>query len=648
MPKKLIHKEDYIRSIVTDTSPFDTPMIFSNDGFYLNLTSSKSEKFNEIVKKLIFHNNEATRPFQYSIRKDNESTRKLSLVHPSSQYRMAKFYEEYSDLICYYTTKSQCSLRYPKRISSTFFKSGVNNNGNELKSDDVEGVVHDLVNKHSISFFAYGGYSRIYKFLSSNEFMRLERKYGELDLLDVSNCFGSIYSHSLPWATKSKEHVKDNLGVKATFGQSFDKLMQEANYNETNGIVVGPEVSRVFSEIIFQKIDNNCIGYLSKNHGMLYGFDYEIKRYIDDVFIFSKDKDVSKLVFNRYVDELMKYNLHVNDNKTKSYSRPFLTDRSQLVIIINEEINSFSKSFYERRNDAGIELNTIYNYIKLSNKFINKVKSICISRGCGYDDVTPYIISSLENISKNVISLGKSKLLSDEDCVSLKNIFRTIINVSFHFYTVSPSVSSSYVLSRMCLTVAKFFEFYNADYEDTIKQYMFDCTNSFFESGVEYNRIDREGLLPLEVLNLILFTSELGYEYKIPEKKLMCLFSMDESFNTYFQLVSALYYMKGYHFYKSARKQTINAIDKVVSDCKIFKNLSGPTHTILDSLSCPYIDKKKKAKWVKELCKQLSITCTKEEEQALVSEFEGCYWFINWNDFNLANMLEKKLLKTNY
>lgn len=43
--------------------------------------------------------------------------------------------------------------------------------------------------------------------------------------------------------------------LKESFGSKFDSLMQRMNYNETNGILIGPEVSRIFSEIILQAVD---------------------------------------------------------------------------------------------------------------------------------------------------------------------------------------------------------------------------------------------------------------------------------------------------------------------------------------------------------------------------------------------------------
>jgi hypothetical protein len=60
------------------------------------------------------------------------------------------------------------------------------------------------------------------------------------------------------WALLDKSAIKKFLAdSKNTFGDKFDTLMQKLNFNETNGIVIGPEFSRIFAEIILQKIDVN-------------------------------------------------------------------------------------------------------------------------------------------------------------------------------------------------------------------------------------------------------------------------------------------------------------------------------------------------------------------------------------------------------
>lgn len=49
--------------------------------------------------------------------------------------------------------------------------------------------------------------------------------------------------------THSKGKCDGSVGV------LWDKMMQEMNYNETNGIVIGPECSRIFAEVIMQYVD---------------------------------------------------------------------------------------------------------------------------------------------------------------------------------------------------------------------------------------------------------------------------------------------------------------------------------------------------------------------------------------------------------
>ena len=94
--------------------------------------------------------------------------------------------------------------------------------------------------------------------------------------MDVSKCFDSIYTHSLSWACKDKKFVKKNLDISSSFADVFDELMQRSNYKETNGILIGPEVSRVFAEIIFQEIDSLMFSEL-KNNSIISGKDFYSK-----------------------------------------------------------------------------------------------------------------------------------------------------------------------------------------------------------------------------------------------------------------------------------------------------------------------------------------------------------------------------------
>ena len=100
-------------------------------------------------------------------------------------------------------------------------------------------------------------YSNIYKFYEDYKYQNAEKRFERLYKFDIQSCFDSIYSHSFTWAVSGgKEEYKKHLNGKAkSFGDDWDNIMQKMNYNETNGIVIGPEFSRIFAEIILQYID---------------------------------------------------------------------------------------------------------------------------------------------------------------------------------------------------------------------------------------------------------------------------------------------------------------------------------------------------------------------------------------------------------
>jgi hypothetical protein len=83
------------------------------------------------------------------------------------------------------------------------------------------------------------------------------------------------------------------MDITSTFAQAFDSLMQRANQNETHGIVIGPEISRIFAELLFQSVDQRAILRLRDNHFEL-GADYAIRRYVDDVYIFARTTDTAR------------------------------------------------------------------------------------------------------------------------------------------------------------------------------------------------------------------------------------------------------------------------------------------------------------------------------------------------------------------
>ncbi len=253
-----LNRADKWRVVLTDTLPFEVPIIVSNDGFYKNLhdTDKKSAHFKELIKALVLEDDGKghTVPLRYNIVKDSRSVRTLSLLHPKGQAILAEFYQKYDELICEYASRGPFSIRAPKKVGCSFFVPSSVEDKNRYKNAMIDTTELDKLVRNPASYFAYSGFDRLYQFFASNDHIQLEKKFRYQLSLDISKCFDSIYTHSIAWATKSKEEAKENTFA-LSFGNQFDKVMQRLNHNETSGICIGPETSRIFAEIILGPVE---------------------------------------------------------------------------------------------------------------------------------------------------------------------------------------------------------------------------------------------------------------------------------------------------------------------------------------------------------------------------------------------------------
>ncbi|BCV57422.1 hypothetical protein TUM17384_13670 [Shewanella algae] len=131
----------------------------------------------------------------------------------------------------------------------------------------------------------------LYKFYDSYEANRIEKKFEHLTKFDISKCFHNIFVPSFGWAVKGKVFSK-NHSNKYSIESNFENLMLRANEDESSGILVGPEFSRIFAEVILQKIDNDIISAIHKKLGLSFDHDYTIRRYVDDYFLYTKEPNI--------------------------------------------------------------------------------------------------------------------------------------------------------------------------------------------------------------------------------------------------------------------------------------------------------------------------------------------------------------------
>ncbi len=134
---------------------------------------------------------------------------------------------------------------------------------------------------------------------------------------DILRFFPSIYTHSIPWALMGKSSAKAAMGppniLRGTWQDDADMLSRSINNNQTIGIPVGPDTSRVLAEVILSHIDIS----LSKKFRRLNGI-----RYIDDYeFVFAIRSEAEEVL--GYLQHLLnEFELALNPSKTAIIELP--------------------------------------------------------------------------------------------------------------------------------------------------------------------------------------------------------------------------------------------------------------------------------------------------------------------------------------
>ncbi|PSL13433.1 reverse transcriptase (RNA-dependent DNA polymerase) [Marinobacterium halophilum] len=664
MKKAKIKLNDYSRILLSETSPYDVPIIFTNNWFYQKI-KNKREK-NQAIQDIINYAfdrkdlDEFSMPMRYKIRKDDISYRHMGLIHPAQQLNMLEFYKTYADQILLYCSKSSFSIRRPAKVASSYFKPNKLQESKSLKSSSAERISDESNFRHSTSYFAYDRHTKLYQFFEDEEFFKLEGKYTDFWSIDITKCFDSLYSHSISWATKGKFRAKSTK-AKDTFGAIFDRLMQRSNFNETNGIIIGNEVSRIFAETILQDVDYKVKLTLS-GIGLQESIDYDVRRYVDDYFIFASSPETCQSVLEAIEDNLRGYKLFVNKQKTKKTQKPFITGitRSKLATS-NSLTDLYDLLFLTEENITRVNTIRIRSTYSVVKSFINKIKSPCHDDKETYYVMTGYVISALTNKIRDTYNTAPNEL-SKEDFSSYRNAFVIILKIAFHLFSVNPSFNNSIKLSMLSYISFNFFERYFPEEEKTIKLLINGYIRDFFESGKCKQSLDSaNNYFPIEFSNLLFVARNMGSDYLLNHKQIKSIFDLEgakkrrekfleqEENSDYFQLTSLLYYIGNEPEYDRIKNEAIKEINSRLSNLEDLHKDAKLCYLLLDSISCPFIPERNRKTWSSRLYE--TIYKNKPDTEKANNFFNSIseeQWFISWYYPDLWNTLEKKELQFEY
>lgn len=323
------NKLDYI---LTDTLPLEVSELFSFSKFYNYLLEkdqqkvlrdliSKTKKNRALSNMTMFNNKWSTKPLKYKILKGTDSYREMSLINPCSALNLFLFIECYQkDILDFFEKNHSFSIRYHKKNTNLYYRSKTGQ-ALEYFHNQIKNVKKGVIQQTS-SFFTIAPFESINAFTDSWQWRLCNFKYDLYAKIDYKSCFDSIYTHAYSWILERNTIDAKNAHNSHLF-ITIDRVLQNINGRSSNGIVVGPEFSRMIAEIILQQIDREVMLSLS-NESIKYKKDYVAFRYVDDIFVFANEYSIINKVIEKYKINAEKYLLHLNELKLTKGNTPWL------------------------------------------------------------------------------------------------------------------------------------------------------------------------------------------------------------------------------------------------------------------------------------------------------------------------------------
>jgi hypothetical protein len=629
------------RALFTEVLPYEVPILFDNQGFF-KIVNQKD--YNKIFEKVIGFDglkNSYSIPFEYTIRRNGgKKVRLLSVMHPMHQRKVADFYQRNQNMLLYYCSKSPFSLRYIDNVSRIEYNKMLEtdkaperdeneNNVIELKDDEQE--------QRYKSYFVYKKYDMNYKFFKSMDFLRLEQKYPFMQKADIAQCFYHIYTHSISWAIKGKSAAKSSINV-ANFQNEFDRLMQCTNYNETNGILVGPEISRIFAEIILQRVDNELAERM-RNKGKQLFMHYEVRRYVDDYMIFSVDKQTAEECLSELKDTLAEYKLFLNESKNELVERPFMSTMACARQQLSDKFKEWTASLFNlERNEYSVRAEN-----KILLKWIRSFEAITTHYGLVYGDVNRYILS----VVKNFLTGCVSKDVKESGAKVTYDFLLLFTEFSFGVYTFDMSCTAT---MRICYLMSIIIKIATQSLnqmdlmalKDLMNREVKRCLDIYTSQHITNTTTN------IEMCNLLSVATAVT-NFKLSNSLLDKLFPEGKSLD-YFQICTALCLVKNEQTYDKIRDRIIEGIKQKFSmvpenDRNKYSEL---TMLFLDMMTCPYLKNKEKDEIVK-LYSGKEIT-NSDKISARRNEVKKCgTWFFHWGGQpNIDEFMKKKEYTPDY
>ncbi len=377
----------------------------------------------------------------------------MSLIHPLSQVSMFDYILRYETLITSFCSQSKFSVRspikrnIPKITDKEKEEKTLKRVNEEFNLLNEFSITTEEVNEFYEKYFSYNKVKSISGFFNSKELNRDKLNYDYFVKIDIQNFFPSIYTHSLSWAIIGDKYSGKILRKEDTFANATDSICRKINYGETNGIVVGPEFSRIIAEILLSRVDMTLHDELySKN--VYFNQDYKIHRYVDDYYIFANTQEKIELIENILQDILISYNLIQNKSKREIKFKPIqVTNESIPVLktyldIFDLKRDTFFLSKLTKIKD--LEYSEMIGKKSFWNDLYTSVENLIISNPDYRNSLVKYFLRVVSSKIPSKINISDN---------SLANIVKEIIELTTNIYILGMDSSNTNYLLQILVKV---------------------------------------------------------------------------------------------------------------------------------------------------------------------------------------------------
>ncbi|EAM8535173.1 hypothetical protein HJA00_003091 [Salmonella enterica] len=229
----------------------------------------------------------------------------------------------------------------------------------------------------------------------------------------------------------------------------------------------------------------------------------------------------------------------------------------------------------------------------------------------------------------------------------IKDLIFTITDIMLFFFSVNPTVSSSYKLSKTMVVVNNYLNEISSDYSSIFMTALVNTAETI-NFGENDNGLFIDDFISIEKVNLILAATFFGDNYLVSDSFFHGIIHKKKL--DYFTIISLLFYFRNRRSFQKLKCIIEDKIKELLIPNMDLLQSSEKAHLFLDVMSCPFVSIDTRRFLYRKYLKNFEPNLNRshlEIENDLQSLLQT-YWFVKWDELDIVKMIEKKELKESY